>query len=475
MTGTTRPQLPLARFAAHGTSILVAGSLACASASSNTFTTGDGGSDALHIVAEAGPQHLYFAEGGASCSNGSSTSLQGTVYDPAGKNPVYNVVVYVPQGEVSPFHTGASCDSCDSLYTGGVVTSTTTAADGTFTLRNVPSGREIPLIVQIGKWRRQFRLNVPPCVETNIPDGALTLPSNHTVGDIPRIAISIGGADTLECLFRRMGLDASEYGPGGNDTLGHIQIFNGAGAQAATIPAAPNSYRALWNSAANLEKYDIVLLSCEGNPEGAANVDASDLQALADFTSNGGRVFAEHYHRSWLLNGPFASDNLTDWDLRFDAFTLPLSAGDVITSFPKGEAFQEWLTRVDALSGIGGTLPIKQARFDQFVTPANTPSQAWISVAPGTPGGVAGASEYFSFNTPVMAPTANQCGRLVFSDLHVAGAVEPPDYSFVEEPTTPENCTLADLTPQEKVLEFMLFDISSCVTPDGEPPPPPPK
>jgi hypothetical protein len=81
---------------------------------------------------------------------------------------------------------------------------------------------------------------------------------------------------------------------------------------------------------------------------------------------------------------------------------------------------------------------------------------------------------YLSFDTPVNAPptdagTPNYCGRAVFSDLHVSG-----DPTTSDSPPPPDGCDSGDLSSQEKALEFMLFDLSSCVVPDTIPPGNPP-
>ena len=83
---------------------------------------------------------------------------------------------------------------------------------------------------------------------------------------------------------------------------------------------------------------------------------------------------------------------------------------------------------------------------------------------------------YFSFDTPVDAVPPTEppyCGRAVFSDLHVARRPVTHDTERHARPR-PGGCdATADLSPQEKALEFMLFDLSSCVIPDSQPPPPP--
>jgi hypothetical protein len=105
-------------------------------------------------------------------------------------------------------------------------------------------------------------------------------------------------------------------------------------------------------------------------------------------------------------------------------------------------------------------------------------------VPPGMP--AANGAEYFSVDTPIGA--AAQCGRVVYSDLHVSGGagITAPGATYMADyagaPTqvdygvVPSGCAMHALTPQEKALEFMIFDLSSCLVPVGQTPhPPPPK
>jgi hypothetical protein len=414
------------------------------------------------------------------CSGGGSTTLSGVVLDPAGKNPLYDIAVFVPNATPQPFTAGASCAPCADIYTGSPITSALTDADGKFTLTGVPDGKDIPLVIQIGKWRRQMTIaNVASCTDNPQPMGTLTLPSSHgPKDDIPMIAISTGGSDTLECLLSRIGLDASEYSAGGTvgASAGHVQIFQGGagytgqnGVVPNTSPPGPQSYEALWDTTADLMKYDILMLSCEGEETKDTN-----QAALNDYASAGGRVFASHYHYAWFNTGPFGGQNLATWtpgDNQIGPGGDGNVDGTIVTtlpngqSFPKGVALNEWLTNVGALTA--GELPIAQTKHNADVSAANTPSQTWILA--DSQSGAPGAALYFSFNTPTTAAPAAQCGRVVYSDLHV-GAASGDTPSM----PVPAECASGDLSPQEKALEFMLFDLSSCVTPNSQPPTAPP-
>ena len=56
-----------------------------------------------------------------------------------------------------------------------------------------------------------------------------------------------------------------------------------------------------------------------------------------------------------------------------------------------------------------------------------------------------------------------RCGRVVYSAFHV-------NDTNSDNATFPGECNTNPLTPQEKVLMFMMFDLASCVQTDKEPP-----
>jgi hypothetical protein len=295
----------------------------------------------------------------------------------------------------------------------------------------------------------------------------------------------------------RIGVDADEY-VGGGGGPGHIHIFTGAGG-ASTMPASPESFVSLWDTTADLMKNDVLLLSCEG--EETMNMTPQNQQSLVDYSGAGGRVFASHYHYAWFNTGPFAAANLATWapggNTVNDAVANP---GDVITTlangtvFPEGAALKQWLGLVNALTN--GQLPIWFARHNADVgAPNQPPSQPWIALDPTVPPPDSNATMYFSFDTPIGKSPA--CGRVVYSDLHVSGGPDksagavPPDYppmprvrggmgrgmggGGIGTPNiVPTGCAMHPLTPQEKALEFMLFDLSSCLVPIGEVPKAPP-
>jgi hypothetical protein len=131
------------------------------------------------------------------------------VYDPAGYNQLYNVIVSIPNAALDPIPTGVTCSTCDGQVSGQPIASALTDANGHFVLNNVPWGVDFPLVMQLGKWRRQ--ITIPKSMLTNKcgdnpitetkPVTLLRLPRNIHDGDnngqyasIPKIAITAGHA-----------------------------------------------------------------------------------------------------------------------------------------------------------------------------------------------------------------------------------------------------------------------------------------
>ncbi len=416
------------------------------------------------------------------CPGTTSTVVTGTVVAPTpprfgAPDPIYNALVYVPNATVEPFKPGVVCDACGgAVASGAPLVFSITGPDGKFRLTNVPTGDNVPVVIQLGRWRRQIVIpRVEACQTLDLPVDSTRLPRNKTEGDIPQMALSTGDVDRLECVLRKMGIDESEFtAPGGNGRVHMYQNPNRPGQRAPDGSSNPDS--ALTNGSTDLTRYDMAIYAC-GGVAPPRQLPANDpvvtqQTRLVDYANGGGKLFITHYNYRWLYRNPPWRDTANWGDENPQARpTNPLTA-TIDQSFPKGMAFARWLEIVGAQSASApGSIDINDPRNDITSVPrpgAATPPAVQRFIYSGDaddPDTV----QHFTFNTPLGTPEASQCGRVLFSDFHVANAA-----SSANPAAFPASCSNTPLTPQEKVLEFMLFDLASCVQPVVIPPPPPP-
>ncbi len=442
------------------TGVLFAGANGCSSTPSSGFgdgqnQNGDGGPQNCGAFGDckqenADAHQCVNLECAVHQCNGVNTKVTGKIFDPAGKVPLYNVVVYIPNSPPKEVTSGATCDKCGSTALNPVPKAVLTNEKGEFTIDGAPDGEQIPLVFQVGKWRRQMVVKVDPCRENRFDDPkVMHLPRNKAEGDMPQMAITTGGCDPFACLFSRLGIDNSEFtNPTGN---GRVHVYKGTGGGDVQGGGAPNPQTTLWNDTSSLKKYDIVLLSCECDEHNETK-SAAQKQAMRDYLNLGGRVFATHYHYTWFKNGPADVAGLVNWG-GGGGFATTF---DIDQTFPKGKAMATWLQNIGATPTLG-QIALTETASDVGTVKAG--AQRWISSGTGTG---SESVKYFTFNAPVAAKPDDQCGRGVMSDIHVSGGLSAT--------TIPTTCGTTDLTAQERALEFLFFDLSSCVQDDKIPP-----
>lgn len=428
------------------------------------------------------------------------TTVSGTVYAPNGTLPLYGVNVYVPYAAPADLTTGVTCDKCSDMLPGGAIVQTTTDEAGHFSLEHVPATANVPLVIQSGKWRRQLVVpTVTACTDTPMTAVDTTFPKSRTDAtpntakdangnpkiDMPYIAVTTGAFDALECLPYKLGIDPTEIT---NDTGGgHVQLFANAGTTnnkgegakqfSATWAGGANALfgdaQTLWGAKANLEKFDIVMLSCEGG-QYQASKPQSAMQAIHDYADEGGRIFMSHWHNIWI-GGEGLNHNTThglaDWEALTNWYadddeTHPTPVATIDETVPRGQSFAKWLDHVGA-STTHGQIPINDARYTLATNVStNSDRMVWIDPAAQSTAGYRTGVQDMQFTTPVNVMPEDRCGKVVFSDMHVSsGSTSNPAVAFPGGCAVDANGQLAPMTPQEKALAFIFFDIASCVGP----------
>ncbi len=449
------------------------------------FHPQSGGDGASSTCPAGAPLACYIDN---NCPMQGETTLTGTVYDPAGRNPVYGAVVFVPN-DPDPTHLptmmlGArTCNPCDT-FIGDFVTFAFTDGAGHFKLTGVPTGDNVPLVVQIGKWRRVVTVPmVSDCATTAVPSELTRLPRNQSEGDLPQMALLTGGCDNLACFLRSVGIDASEFSA--PHAGGRVDVYQGLGAAGTGAPLASGvagdcttAACPLWSSSGSLQSYDAILLGCECS-ENNQTKPASSLMAMHDYLDLGGAVFAIHSQATWFKNGPADFQGVVSWtDGPASGAAGPFA---VDSTFQKGQTFEEWLATVGAATS-AGLVPLAAADVSTTVTTVSAgKANRWIydeSPVPDGGGSISGNVKALSFRAPTVFPDASApeayCGTAYFMDIHAGGGQPPLDANGTPA-AVPAACDGGPMTAEEKALEFLFFNQATCEasTPSvkGHPPP----
>lgn len=203
-----------------------------------------------------------------------------------------------------------------------------------------------------------------------------------------------------------------------------------------------------------------MIFSCEGgqNPDTKPQSAMDAVKAYADI---GGRVFMSHWHNIWIEGStqgggnqrPAVWTSIATWNNSGTTFSNPPDTIDE-TGFGKGPAFATWMLNVMG-STTRGQIPIGANTGKQTCTGVDAAkAERWVYWQQGN----TQFPQNFQFTAPNEVAQDQRCGKVVFSDMHVSG-----DSSSNAGTPFPGSCSSSPLTPQEKALAFMFFDIASCV------------
>ena len=448
---------------------------------------------------------------GCAACGACNTVVRGRVFDPSGASPTANannvglpnVRVFQPAGALTPLAdnplTGPPpCDTCASVAS-PELTADLSKFDGAFQLNNFTPGPNRTLVVQTGRWRRQFAIpDVTACTTTTLTAGVARLPRSRTdglgsVADIPKTAIVLGERETLECMFRRIGIADTEFIQGTAANLAprfHIYRSNGP----TMTPGAPSG-TALFQAGGRIGAYSAVIGDCDsgGIWQAATKTPAgtSDHDRIVAYADAGGKLFGDHWFVDALLTkgiAPWNGPTVASWDGNW-ATIQGLSKARVENGTPAQALLYNFLQANGTMATyLPPYVPVGQPRWQMNSVGSNATSwirglDNWTAPAPDewTSSPTGNHTLSLTFETPLGAPPASQCGRFVANALHVSQTRQPVTVTNSTH-RFPNFCTGYPspgpaLTAEELALEYQLFQLTACALvppPPVVPPPPPP-
>jgi hypothetical protein len=442
------------------TGLVAVGAPAC---SSSGRATGDAG--APHVPADlAGCTGRGCAI--PACAGRDDTVITGTVFAPNGVDPVPNASVYIPLDEPLPYSGGVACDLCGTVA--GALTTTVTRADGLFRLTGVPAGQNIPLVVELGRFRRVVRMNVTECTTNLVPKDpnlfGLRLPGKDADlspdDHVPHIAVASGDFDQIECVLKRMGIS-------------QIDLYDDR-EPGTSLPATLGKFGDLIADRAKLKSYNLVVINCT-KAHFETLLTPAVLANLEDYVASGGRLFATDWAYDFIHQVPefapylcFVPGGVNGPSPATACGGAPGLKGEAHSNDKwntaasiKDPTMKSWLS-VFPNTIVNGLVPVAfNFVVINRVGDANKfPTTIWADGDATDPASL----PQFSKGTRPLTVTFDykQCGRVHYSTYNTEPNAAPNDVPMSRYPMCDNRTTF---NAQERLLEYLIFETAQCVGP----------
>ena len=391
------------------------------------------------------------------CPSGTTTEVVGKLYAGNGKDPIPGAAVFVPVDNLPEFPPGLGCDLCND--TPPAVTQAITNFDGSFRLKGTPAGK-FPLVARLGRFQRVVAMESVACVENTVPadpgtgTGIVRLPKkNRELSPqdyIPRIAVVSGDYDQIECVLKRIGID-------------ELDMYNGR-AVGSRNPPAIAELGALLADETKLLSYNIVVVNCTDNQYQGLLATPQVKKNLEKFVRSGGRLYVTDWAYDVIEQVPEFAPYLC-----FEPQSLPgpamcLAAPEKPTaadsrSYYGGQyrvldkEMVKWLEQMPGVINRNAQVAVDYS----FVVVSKasddpkTQTKVWVD----------GPASSYGNRPQTVTFDYNSCGRVHFSTYNTE-----PDGVVSEGSRWPSSCK-SNFSPQERLLEYLFFNIASCVQGPG--------
>lgn len=422
---------------------------------------GGGGDDDDTGGTDSGPQGCQGPQCLNYCPTGTMTTITGVVKMPNGVDPVPGALVYVPR-EVTEFPDGVRCEICDTI-TDAALVSTATAVDGSFTLGPIPTpenaqaGFPVQVVAQKGRFRKLIELTIDnPCESNTLDAQAMQLPGRTEGYDsIPNIAVATGDYDVMECVLLKLGIEQ-----------GAFDLYHGL--SLGTTSGAAGNLDTLLQDLTKMKEYHIIFLNCTGNTYEELLTDPTVRANVEDYVLSGGRLYVTDWSYDYIEQieefSPFidfAPDASGDAPETRDAAAVG-EGGITTEGLVHDEGLAEWLRAVEAVTGSEIINDQGRVHIDHFLVSwvmqlmvqESDTVKVWLS------GDVSGGG--LSGDYPLTTTfDYQQCGRVLYSSYHTAGRDD-----IFGTAAFPDYCASGELSPQERVLEYLILHVADCISVD---------